>query len=143
MAVFKPYALILGKPLTSIGSIASNERLNRPGGFPTSLDVILKFCGDLSEDSIQKMNERYWALFNQSDWSDTRFIISYMIEDDYDSNAYQKLIQHIDSNHITLFGKGLHGRHNDNTYGIVSWFIQQYQLLLENDFERKFGDDDA
>lgn len=140
---FKPYALILGKPLTSIGSIASNERLNRPGGFPTSLDVILKFCGDLSEDSIQKMNERYWALFDQSDWSDTRFIISYMIEDDYDSNAYQKLIQHIDSNHITLFGKGLHGRHNDNTYGIVSWFIQQYQLLLENDFERKFGDDDA
>ncbi len=140
---FKPYALLLGKPLASLGSMALNERLNRPGGFPTSLDLLLKNYGDLSEGSIQQLDERYWSLFDQVDWSDTRFIISYMIEDDYDSNAYQKLIQHIDSNHITLFGKGLHGRHNDNTYGIVSWFIQQYQLLLEKDFKRDLGDDDA
>ncbi len=140
---FKPYALLLGKPLASLGTMASNERLNRPGGFPTSLDLLLKNYGDLSEESIEQLNDRYWSLFDQTDWKDTRFIISYMIEDDYDSNAYQKLINHIDSNHITLFGKGLHGRHNDNTYGIVAWFIQQYQLLLENDFNRKLGDDHA
>lgn len=138
---FKPYALLLGKPLASLGTMASNERLNRPGGFPTSLDLLLKNYGDLSEDSIRKLNDRYWSLFDQTNWEDTRFIISYMIEDDYDSDAYQKLIRHIDLNQITLFGKGLHGRHNDNTYGIVAWFIQQYKILLENDFNRKLGDD--
>ena len=34
-----PHAMILGKPLASIGDVAANERLRRPGGFPTSLDV--------------------------------------------------------------------------------------------------------
>lgn len=35
-----PHAMLLGKPLASIGDVAANERLNRPGGFPTSLDVL-------------------------------------------------------------------------------------------------------
>ena len=35
-----PHAMILGKPLASIGDVAANERLRRPGGFPTSLDVV-------------------------------------------------------------------------------------------------------
>ena len=116
----RPHALLLGKPLASLGDIAFNERISRPGGFPTSLDVLTKNYGDMSEKSKDLLNHRFWDLFDQTDWSQTKFIVSYMLEDDYDMTAYNRLISHIDDVGVEIIGKGIHGRHNDDTYGIVA-----------------------
>ena len=132
----RPHALLLGKPLASLGDIAGNERISRPGGFPTSLDVLVKNCGDMSEKSIDALNHRFWDLFDHTDWSQTKFIVSYMLEDDYDMTAYNRLISHIDDVGIEIIGKGIHGRHNDDTYGIVAWFKNQYDGILKSDFGR-------
>lgn len=132
----RPHALLLGKPLASLGDIAINERISRPGGFPTSLDVLVKNCGDMSEKSIDAMNHRFWDLFDKTDWSQTKFIVSYMLEDDYDMTAYNRLISHIDDVGVEIIGKGIHGRHNDDTYGIVAWFKNQYDGILKSDFKR-------
>ena len=43
----RPHAILLGKPLASIGDVASNEKLFRPGVFPTSLDVCGIYAGVL------------------------------------------------------------------------------------------------
>ena len=131
-----PYAVILGKPLASIGDVAANERYNRPGTFPTSLDVLMCQCNDLEEEAVQTLNARFWDKFEGVDWGNTRFIISYMLEDDYDANAYQMLISHIQSEGTSVYGKGLRGRHNDNTGGIVNWFLDQYKKVLDEDFGR-------
>lgn len=139
----KPHAILLGKPLASLGNMAENERISRPGGFPTSLDILSKNYGDLSPKAIQNLNQRFWNLFDSMDWSNTKFIISYMIEDDYDGDAYKRLIDHMDDIHVSIYGKGLHGRHNDNTYGIVEWFINQYHKVLKEDFNRNEGSVDA
>lgn len=132
----RPHALLLGKPLASLGDIAGNERISRPGGFPTSLDVLVKNCGDMSEKSIDALNHRFWDLFDQTDWSQTKFIVSYMLEDDYDMTAYNRLISHIDDIGVEIIGKGVHGRHNDDTYSIVAWFKNQYEGILKSDFGR-------
>lgn len=134
---FQPRAILLGKPLASIGDVANNERLNRPKGFPTSLDVLYKNCGDLSSKSIKKLNDKFWSRFNDADFSKTTFVISYMYEDDYDQNAYQKLLSSLSDVGVSVYGKGLHGRHNDETQGIISWFVLQYKNLMCNMFERK------
>ncbi len=132
----RPHAILLGKPLASLGDIACNERISRPGGFPTSLDVLSKNCGDMSEQSMDVLNHRFWDLFDQTDWSQTKFIISYMLEDDYDMTAYDRLISHIDDVGVQVIGKGVHGRHNDDTYSIVAWFKNQYEGILKSDFGR-------
>lgn len=132
----RPHALLLGKPLASLGDIAGNERISRPGGFPTSLDVLVKNCGDMSEKSIDALNHRFWDLFDHTDWSQTKFIVSYMLEDDYDMTAYDRLISHIDDVGVEIIGKGIHGRHNDDTYGIVAWFKNQYDGIMKSDFGR-------
>lgn len=132
----RPHALLLGKPLASLGDIAGNERISRPGGFPTSLDVLVKNYGDMSEKSIDALNHRLWDLFDQTDWSQTKFIVSYMLEDDYDMTAYNRLISHIDDIGVEIIGKGVHGRHNDDTYSIVAWFKNQYDGILKSDFGR-------
>ena len=62
-----------------------------------------------------------------------------MIEDDYDADAYQMLISHMQSEGVQIYGKGLHGRHNDNTGGIVNWFLDQYEKVLNEDFGRGKG----
>lgn len=132
----RPHAILLGKPLASLGDMAQNERISRPGGFPTSLDVLSKNYGDMSDRSIDALNHRFWDLFDQTDWSQTKFIVSYMLEDDYDMTAYNRLISHIDDIGVEIIGKGVHGRHNDDTYSIVAWFKNQYDGILKSDFKR-------
>ena len=60
-----------------------------------------------------------------------------MIEDDYDADAYETLLLHLNSGGVQAYGKGLHGRHNDNTPGIVDWFAGQYKKILQEDFGRR------
>ena len=132
----RPHAMILGKPLASIGDVAENERIHRPGGFPTSLDVLHYISGNTDDTAISALNERFWNKFEATDWGRSKFIVSYMIEDDYDSTAYNQLISHVKSEGVQVYGKGIHGRHNDATGPIAGWFKSQYDKILREDFSR-------
>lgn len=132
-----PHTILVGKPLTSYGDIAENERLHRPGGFPTSLDVLHKFCGSPNGASIDRLNHKFWDVFDQTEWKGTRFAAAYMIEDDYDMRAYENLQSHLKETGVTIYGKGLHGRHNDDSPGIVRWFVSQYRKIMRENFENK------
>lgn len=128
--------IVVGKPLLSLGTMAENERLVRPGVFPTSLDVLWKACGSLSQDAIARLNERFWNLFDDADWAGRSVYAAYMIEDDYDGDAYQRLLSHVKGTGAKVVGKGLHGRHNDDTRGIVSWFVGQLRRVLHERYGR-------
>lgn len=132
-----PHAIIVGKPLANVGQIALNEKLNRPGGFPTSLDVLMKVQGEANELEAMRINDKFWNKFNESYWNETKFVVSYMIEDDYDADAYADIISNISSRGVEVYGKGIHGRHNDDTYGVVSWFKSQFDKILLEDFARE------
>lgn len=132
-----PHTILLGKPLASIGDVAANERLNRPGGFPTSLDVLKYLCRGMEPENVDALNGRFWDKFDQADWSRSRFVASYMIEDDYDRTAYGELLSHLKSTGVQVYGKGIHGRHNDDTNAIVRWFVKQYEKILAEDFDRR------
>lgn len=132
-----PHALILAKPLTELGVVAENERLLRPGVFPTSLDLLLKNYGSLSKKSVEEFDKRLWKKFDKADWSNTKFIISYLYEDDYDTDGYKNILEHLKSEGVEVYGKGSHGHHNDNHESVVGWFLSQYRLILEEDFNRK------
>lgn len=134
--MLQPKKIIVGKPLVSLGDVAEAERLQRPGGFPTSLDVVWKSFHALDRQALDAMNARFWSRFDRTDWSDTSFIVAYMIEDDYDRTGYERLLRHIGSNGSKIIGKGLHGRHNDDTSGIVHWFVSQYHRILSQDYGR-------
>lgn len=133
----KSKSIIIGKPLASIGDVACNERIHRPGGFPTSLDVLAFIEGDTDDAAVNRLNSRFWDKFDKADWSRTKFIVSYMIEDDYDSTAYNTLISHLSTEGVQVYGKGIHGRHNDATGAIVSWFTSQYEKILMEDYGRR------
>lgn len=132
----KPHALILGKPLANIGDVALNEKLIRPGGFGTSLDVVMNVYGKANTYNARRLNAKFWDRFDATDWNNTKFIMSYMIEDDYDANAYENVISHLTSGGVKVYGKGVHGRHNDNTSAIVGWFSSQFDKVLREDFGR-------
>lgn len=132
-----PHAMILGKPLASIGDVAVNERLHRPGGFPTSLDVLHYIAGGMDKTAVKELNDRFWNKFDAADFSSSKFIVSYMIEDDYDATAYDTIISHLHGEGTQVYGKGIHGRHNDDTGAIVGWFSSQYKKVLSEDFNRR------
>lgn len=135
--MLRPHALILGKPLTNMGNVAKNERIERPGGFPTSLDVLLKNFGELTDDAVQQFNQYFWDRFEKADWRNTKFIVSYLYEDDYDPDGYTDLLMHLNDSGVEVYGKGIHGHHNDNTAVVVQWFKSQYNKILREDFGRK------
>lgn len=132
-----PHALILAKPLTSMGTVAENERIVRTGGFGTSLDILLKNYGSLDEEAIAAFDRRMWSRFDKADWSETRFIVSYLYEDDYDPDGYQNILKHLRSAGAEVYGKGSHGRHTDNSAAVMEWFKSQYEKLLAEDYQRQ------
>lgn len=137
-ARLSPAAIITGKPLTNLGSIAVGSQLTRPEGFDTSLDMLLLFEGSL--DRVKEMNERFWRVFKQGNFSHTTFVFAYMLNDDYDQQAFpdvRRFLKKADPA-ARILSKGLVGRHNDDTLGIVNWFIMQYHHLLQEQFGRHF-----
>ena len=134
---FRPHAVLVGKPLASIGNVASNLTTIRPGNFCTAADVLLYLENDLSPKAVERLNRRFWDKFINTEFIDTKFIMSYMIEDDYDTDAYQKFIENLHGSGIRLYGKGIHGRHNDDTTGVVGWFQNQYIEMIRRDFDRE------
>ncbi|MEO1771805.1 accessory Sec system protein Asp2 [Candidatus Enterococcus ferrettii] len=137
-----PNSVIIGKPLTNIGTIALNERVLRPGGFPTALDMLFYNTGEITEESAQKLNKRFWDKFSKGDYSDTTFAVAYMKQDDYDKEAFPMLFNTLKENRSTarVLYKGLTGRHNDNSPGVNKWFLKQYRNILFNNFRRVMDD---
>lgn len=132
----RPGHILLGKPLIHLGSIASRERIERPGGFPTSLDVLKKEEGSLSPEASDHLDQEFVSAVRETDWSQTKFAVSYMYEDDYDGDAYRELLSGLTEKGVRIIGKGLHGRHNDDTPGIVGWFLERFREILREDFYR-------
>lgn len=132
----EPANVIVGKPLVNVGDIAENEKLVRPGGFPTSLDILQSLEGELTRNAVKRLNQRFWTRFSKSTFEDTLFIVAYMINDDYDVNAYFDLTEHLSKSKASIIGKGIPGRHNDNSNAINQWFISQYKRVLREQFHR-------
>ncbi|MGX7052144.1 accessory Sec system protein Asp2 [Leuconostoc palmae] len=136
-ADLKPHAVVVGKPLVNIGNVALNEHTIRPGGFPTSLDVLYNTEGGNDKDAAEKLNERFWTKFKNTDFRNTKFSVAYMKNDDYDLTALNDIRNLFKNDETMVLSKGFVGRHNDNSYAINMWFIKQYKNILKNDFRRK------
>ena len=136
-SVLEPHAIIIGKPLMNLGNVAANEKRLRPGGFPTSLDVLRSNTGGNTAEHAAALNKRLWERFDKADFSHTEFAISYMYQDDYDKDGFPDILEHLRQQKVTVVSKGLEGRHNDNTSGVVNWFMSQYRRIIETDFGRE------
>lgn len=136
-----PDWVIVGKPLTSLGDIAANERINRPSTFPTSLDVVLRLTGGIADENIKQANDIFWESFTKHDHSKTNFVIVYMKDDDYDGDAFEKLERYLRKHSPTsrIIHKGFTGRHNDQSGALSRWFKNQYRNILVTDYGRDFS----
>ncbi|CAM3092613.1 accessory Sec system protein Asp2 [Leuconostoc rapi] len=133
----EPRAIIVGKPLVNLGNIAANEKLVRPNGFPTSLDLLLSMTGGTSIEHVDRLNQRFWERFNHANLDETVLAIAYMKDDDYDVTAYHDLLTSLSQSRAIVISKGIAGRHNDDSPAINKWFFAQYQRILADKFPRK------
>ncbi|MFD1124042.1 accessory Sec system protein Asp2 [Lentilactobacillus raoultii] len=133
-----PGAVIVGKPLANLGTMAQNERLIRPYGYPTSLDILLLNEGATDAEAQSRLNQHFWDHFKTGAFTNPTINIAYMKQDDYDHDAFSELFHFLKDQHptIKILYKGLTGRHNDDTPGIVSWFMRQFENTMQNKFNR-------
>lgn len=129
-----PRVMLLAKPLANMGTVAKNERMLRTEGFGTSLDFLRKYYHSLGDEAIKHFNRRLWARFDKAQWSETKFKISYLYEDDYDPSAYRDILSHLKGCDTQVYGKGNHGRHKDNQVAVMKWLESQLNKLVREDF---------
>lgn len=137
-AKLSPHAIVIGKPVFSLGEVALKEKINRPAGFPTSLDILRRYTGRMDEQGAERLDERFWHQFEQGDFSKTTFAIAYMKDDDYDASAFSKVLERTKDTTAKVLGRGWQGRHGDGGGGPTHWFLRQYYAILKNDFGRKY-----
>ncbi|WDF83074.1 accessory Sec system protein Asp2 [Lacticaseibacillus pabuli] len=137
-ARLNPHAIVVGKPLIHLGTIARNTRINRPADFGTSLDMLLIDEGGTSHRDIKNLDDRFWRTFRTGNFGKTTFAVAYMLDDDYDKGAFPALQKYLKDHYATvrIWSKGFVGRHNDDTASVVDFFTGRYNHLLETDFGR-------
>ncbi|MGW9856963.1 accessory secretory protein Asp2 [Staphylococcus hominis] len=137
-AMLEPAAVIIGKPLINIGTIANNMKLLRPNEFGTANDVLLANQGGTSQQDIEQMNQKFWDKLKHSDFQNTTFAITYMEHDDYDATAFQELSPILSKQHAHVMSRGVPGRHNDDSPTITQWFVNFYSMILNDKFGRDY-----
>ena len=135
-AAFEPRAVIVGKQLANIGTIARRGRLEAPGVFNTSFDVLKHQTGGVSYQHMDDLDQRFWNTFKKADFTQTTFGLSYMKDEDMDSRAYDQLVEHLCYTGAKILSKGTSGRHNDDTATNVAWFLHFYSMVLGSEFGR-------
>lgn len=124
-------AIIVGKPLISIGNIAKNLPIHRPEAFETSLDMVNSFI-ELGGSRYEYLNNKIIPYLKKAKFpGNTTIAIAYMLHDDYDDTAYFNLLDHLSEKDVNIISKGLVGRHNDNSPGINQWFYTQLKRLTQ------------
>ena len=132
----EPAAVVVGKPLLNIGTIADNMKLLRPNEFGTANDVLLANEGGISTADIERLDTRFWEKLKNSNLSNTTFAIAYMRDDDYDATAFQSLSPVLSQQRAHVMSRGVTGRHNDDSPTITSWFVNFYNIILKDQFGR-------
>ena len=135
-AAFEPCAVIVGKPLANIGTIAKRGRLDAPGVFNTSYDILRHQTGGVSYQHMDDLDQRFWNAFKKANFTNTTFGLSYMKDEDMDSKAYDQLVEHLCYTGAKILSKGTSGRHNDDTDTNVAWFLHFYNMVLREKFGR-------
>ena len=94
--------------------------------------------GNLSSlgTTAEILDQKIWKEFDKTDFPNTEFAVSYMNEDDYDQTGYQDILKHLEGKKVRAYGKGITGRHNDNTTAVTNWFKHLYGRILQEDFGR-------
>lgn len=138
-AKLAPHAIVIGKPVFSLGEVALKEKIIRPGGFTTSLDLLRIFGSSYSDRGARDLDERFWKQFREADFSKTKFVVCYMKDEDYDATAFQKILDYTKGERSAkVVMKGIVGRHNDNYGPQIRWFVTQYYNVLKADFGREY-----
>lgn len=135
-ASFEPQAILVGKPLANIGTIANRGRLEAPGIFNTAYDILRHQVGGNSPQHMLELNQRFWKVFKQADFSKTTFGLSYMKDEDMDPQVYEQLVTYLCNTGAKILSKGTAGRHNDDTGTNVDWVLHFYRMVLQADFGR-------
>ena len=68
---------MVGKPIVNLGDVAANLKFKRPDEFGTSLDMMQLIIGQVSQEGIGQLNQRFWDRFDQADFKDTILALAY------------------------------------------------------------------
>ncbi len=90
--------------------------------------------GDTSQASIQALNHKVWQTFQKKSLSQTFFAIAYMQHDDYYPHAFQELLPVLTAHQSRVMYRSIPGRLNDESPTISSWFVNFYNIILEEKF---------
>lgn len=144
-ALLKPRAIIAGKPLINLGTMATNGRIKRTQDFQPSFDLLLSHTGDVTAETAQQLNQRVWHRFKQGDFHHTTFAVAHMYQDDFDNTTFPELFDWVTDQfpHVRFLHKGVLGRHNDNTPAINAWFVKQFRMILASEYDRHFADEEV
>lgn len=142
-AQFLPKAVVIGKPLPEVGTIARYGRLGRPNDFEEVDDMLTFLQGSNDEQAMTAQNDYFWQRFSHADWGKTILGIAYMRQDDFQPDGFSTIYQEFSkqNSHVQLLHKGISGRHNDNSPAITRWFVQIVKFVLQKYYKREETDE--
>jgi accessory secretory protein Asp2 len=141
---FNALAIIAGKPIVDLGHVAELGRLVRPNDFFTIFDIVNFWnregrAGNGS--TVDAFTRDLIARWNgDPGFGDAKILVSYMLQDDYDDEAYYTLLNSQTGKPTNVISRGYQGRHNDDSASIVTWFSNQHRRVIDEYREAHDGE---
>lgn len=131
---YEALAIIVGKPIIDLKHVADRGRLVRPEEFRTIFDIV-NFWQKGDDGGVATVDDFTSGLIERwkgdPGFGDTKILMSYMAQDDYDDEAYYTLLDSQTGKPTSVIARGYQGRHNDDSESIVTWFVNQYQRVID------------
>ena len=138
---FRALAIIAAKPIIDLGYVAERGRLVRPKDFRTIFDIVNFWSKDDSDGNAATVDAFTRGLIERWNgdpgFGDTKILMSYMEQDDYDDQAYYTILNSQTGKPTTVIARGFQGRHNDDNASIVSRFVSQYKWVIDEYLESR------
>lgn len=132
---FRALAIIAAKPIIDLGHVAERGRLVRPKDFRTIFDIVNFWSKSGSDGNAATVDAFTRGLIERWNgnpgFGDTKILMSYMEQDDYDDEAYYTLLGSQTGKPTTVIARGFQGRHNDDNASIVTRFVSQYRWVID------------
>lgn len=131
-ADIKPHALVVAKPLISLGTLTGNAEFPREVNQDWTLDVRRFLAGRMHPDDTDMLDNTLWQHIENVDWSKITVALFTLKQDEYDGQSLPKLLSFFEANKTPLIHVQEEGTHTAKIPEMIAFIKAQLVSLRDN-----------
>jgi len=135
-ADIKPHAIVVAKPLISLGTLTGNAEFPREVNQDWTLDVRRFLAGRMHPDDTDMLDNILWRHIENVDWSKIAVALFTLKQDEYDGQSLPQLLSFFEENKTQLIQTQEEGTHTAKISEMIA-FMKTHLAKLKDSMRKE------